>query len=623
VSDRSWSPLTFSAPSGHRGCMVGLWLAPEAAATLAIPGGEAPAALHLTLLMLEDEAADLTDVRIAHLLACVDNLAAWQAPLAGEVSGIGRFYADDDSDAADGDDRQDVVYASVDAPGLSALREQLVREIGWEGLETSDAHGFDPHVTLAYVAPGAPWPIDTLPTIPLTFDALTVCVGDRQTVIPFRGFPAGDGIVYADGMYYADARKVGAGGRFFTELQTYMEPPSWLPLLPVPGEYKHASYGTVDLNADVIAQLVASINDGVYQASIPIDVSHNKADLDLNGALGWFGQARINADGSADVLVDKWTPRGEEAIRNEQFRYVSPEWDPNYVNNKGDEIENVVCGLALCTDPFFKELSIDRAIVASVRGATESSISIAYQFRDPVRFVAAQQGAVYAPEVLRMDTSVVDDGAGTTDATGVPTYEQWVAGCMPGEDTSRSAYAKELLASERTTAKASATDTAATDATAAAVTATSGRPDLSVQFADLSRRYEATEKALATEKAARRKKEFTDEVMGRSDANGIRWFGNIDNHVAILETLPDDKRALYIAEQRDNAKRMTAAAIKPEIGTDGADGAGDADAWSRIEAEAKTFMAADAGLSKEGAIARVLKTNTDLAQQYSREVRGK
>jgi hypothetical protein len=622
MSERSWSPLTFSAPSGHTGCMVGLWLAPEAAATLAIPGGEAPAALHLTLLMLEDEADDLTDVRIAHLLACCDDLAEWWPPVRGEIGGLGRLCADDapsgHPDAEDGDDRQDVIVALPDVPDLTRLRERLVESIGWDGLETSDEHGFLPHITLAYVAPGSPWPVDTLPTIPLTFDALTVCVGDRQTVIPFRGFPADDGIVYADGMYYADTRKVGAKGRFFTELQRYMEPPNWLPLLPAPGEYQHREYGTIDLSADVIAALVASINDGVYMASIPIDISHNKADLDLNGALGWFGAARINADGSADVMVDKWTPRGEEAIRDETFRYVSPEWIDVYQDNQNVEHENVVLGLALCVDPFFKDLAIDRAIVASARGTTPS---LSLVFRDPSRFVAS--GALYAPEVLRMDTSVVDDGAGTTDASGVPTYEQWVAGQMPGADTTRMAYAKALIASEKVTASQGTTaDAAATDAPDAAVTATAPRDTVSVQqFAAVSKRLESAETELKAERDKRRRKEFTDEVRGRSDANDLHWFGNIDKHVRILESFADDAlRQDYIAEQRENARRMTAAAIKPEIGTDGADAAGDAE--GRLNAKARTYADAHPGMTFASAFDAVSQQDKQLYAEYQAERKG-
>lgn len=592
--------------------MVGLWLSPEAAATLAIPGYEPADSLHITLLCLEKDADALTDVQVAHLLACVDNIAAFWAPLSGEISGKGRLYAKDDAP-------NDAFVAFPDIVELSRLRERIAEEIGWEGLRASDEHGFQPHITLAYIPPGADDPANAVPTIPLVFDALTVCVGDRQTEIPFRGYP-GD-----DGLYYTAATAIGGDGLFFNEAR-FTTPPTWLPFLPKPGEYIHPKYGTVDLSPDVIAEYVAGVNGGVFQKSIPIDISHDAVDLHLNGALGWFGEARVNADGSADIKVDQWTDRGINEIEADHFRYVSPVLHNTWQDDQGNDHKYVATGLALCVSPFFKELSIDRVIVASDRSASTPTLSFVRQTGEPMRFVGTEQGAVFAPEVQRMDTTVVDPNAVTdvedNDRPNLPEYDDWLKLQPPGGDSSATAYAKWLLGycqkmdAGGTPVKAPEAD----PATPPPVTATDPRSELGMQFADLSRRYEATETELKAERAARRKKEFTDEVRGRSDANNIQWFGDVEKHVRVLESFTDPTtRQDYIDQQRETAKRMTAL-IGKEIGSDANGATGSA--LEQINAKADALVAANAGLTRAQAFTQVCESDRQLFAAYQSERKG-
>jgi len=544
--------------------MVGLWLAPEPAATLALDGQLPPDQLHITLAILEADAASLSDVQQARFLTTVDDLAAWTAPLSGDVAGMGRFYASDSSDG------QDVLFAIPNVEGLGKLRHRLCENLGYAQLPHKDDFEFFPHISLAYVASGAESPVAAVATTPLSFTALTVVMGDRMTTVPLRGWSDG-------AMSYADAGIIGEGHRLFTELQTYIEPPEWLPLMPAPGNYVHRDYGTVDLPADRIERLVASINNGVYQKSIPIDVSHDKDDLDLNGGLGWFGTARINADGSADVRVE-WTPRGTEALLADRFRYVSPEFALSWKDEDGVDHDDVVLGLALCTNPFFKDLAIDRALVASERGASVSTLSLVHQFGEPVRFVAKDQ-AHRAPE----ETLMADEKPAVA-----PTAQQFTELSQSFSDLKTSFGELQQKFTESETAR----ETEKTAREAAEAKAT-----------------EADARIQAMEDAKRRK-EFTDEVLGKSDASGIRWFGNADNHIKILESFTDDAlRQTYIDEQRENAKRMTAAAIKPEIGSDAP---GETDIQSQYNAEVTRVMT-ESKVSKAQATRTVLRENRELA----------
>ena len=165
------------------GVMVGLWLDPMTAAALAIEGGEAPGDLHLTIAYL-GKAGEVDAVQIE---AVVRQVAAATPPLAGTISGVGRFTAQEGE--------PDVLHATVDAPGLAELRVDLVRALEAAGVTVRANHGFDPHVTLAYLDPGSPAPIDRIEQRPIAFDALTLAVAGERIAVPLAGeAPANRGL---------------------------------------------------------------------------------------------------------------------------------------------------------------------------------------------------------------------------------------------------------------------------------------------------------------------------------------------------------------------------------------------------------------------------------------------
>lgn len=560
------------------GVMVGLWLQPETAAALALDGQVPAEALHVTLCMLEQPATALTEVQLARLLTVVDDLAAWTAPFDGVIGGYGRFYASESSDG------QDVAVALVDSPDLMELRDRLchrLEECG-DAFDLKDDHAFCPHITLAYLAPGAAMPVEAIPTLPLRFDALTVAVGDRQTEIRLRGCDNGV-------MCYADAVVLGEDNRWLQPIERYMEPPEWLPLLPAPGTFEHSSYGTIDLPASRIERFVASVNEGTYQASIPINISHNDEDLELNGALGWFSQARVNADGSADVRVE-WTPRGEQAVRDEKFRYVSPEFKASWQDNQKVDHQDVILGLALCTYPFFKDLAIDRAVVASERGAAEPSLSLHYAFSDPVRFVARR-------------TPPASEGPDMSDKT-VITAQQFTE-LKERHDTLSQQFTDLKQRNDELVQKFADSETARATAEAGLAAATT-----SVQ--------ELKDKA--------RRKEFTDEVYGRSEANKIRWVGTdaelaaaVDN---LMEFASDKQRDLYIASERGRAQAVTMIASRKPVGSD-ASPADISSAEARLNAKARAFADAHPGTSFAVAFDKVSQSEKELYAEVQAERKGR
>lgn len=137
------------------------------AARLALPAdvpGALPAEdLHLTLAVMVDGAEPPLDEARA--------LAAELTPVVATLSGLGRFSGDE----------ADAFHATVDGPALPALCARVEALLG-SRLDTT--HGFDPHVTLAYLAADAPAPLARLAPTPVTFDALALWDGATRTTFP-------------------------------------------------------------------------------------------------------------------------------------------------------------------------------------------------------------------------------------------------------------------------------------------------------------------------------------------------------------------------------------------------------------------------------------------------------
>jgi 2'-5' RNA ligase len=117
--------------------MVALYPSPDRARKLAVPRGEKPDQLHVTLAFLgKTEGLDFEKAKGA-----VESWAKATPPLAGKLSGVGHF------DLGKGDT---VTYRSVDLPELPAPREKLVQILDKAGTPASTEHGFTPHMSIDY-----------------------------------------------------------------------------------------------------------------------------------------------------------------------------------------------------------------------------------------------------------------------------------------------------------------------------------------------------------------------------------------------------------------------------------------------------------------------------------------
>jgi 2'-5' RNA ligase len=135
---------------------------------------EAAANLHVSLAVFSDEIAKGTRVLAAMQIVALG--CPWDA-LIGRIGGYGVF--------ANGDEK--VIYASLDAPELPALRQALCDQLDQLGIEYAKDHGFTPHITLAYIPAEAEFGGIDVPEMDVAIDGLTLARGELDKVtITFR-----------------------------------------------------------------------------------------------------------------------------------------------------------------------------------------------------------------------------------------------------------------------------------------------------------------------------------------------------------------------------------------------------------------------------------------------------
>jgi broad specificity phosphatase PhoE/2'-5' RNA ligase/cation transport regulator ChaB len=155
------------------GVMVAFCLDPATAEKLAIKGGEAPDQMHVTIAYL-GKLVDLDMSKVGALEGLLQGFAEEHAPVEATLGGPARFNATAHSD------NMDVLIATVESKEIQEFRECLVERIGESGINVVSNFGYTPHVSLAYIKPGADLPVQRIEPIFITFDRITLCIGGAR-----------------------------------------------------------------------------------------------------------------------------------------------------------------------------------------------------------------------------------------------------------------------------------------------------------------------------------------------------------------------------------------------------------------------------------------------------------
>lgn len=358
----------------------------------------------------------------------------------------------------------------------------------------------------------------------------------------------------------------------------YVEPPDWIPFLPLPHTSQHPDYGPVTITRERNERFVQNFKAGVYQTELPIDAEH---DLKGGGAFGFVTDMRLNADGSADAQV-RWSDRGTAALQGDRFICISPEWFDEWTDKvSGETYRDVAIGGALTNRPFFKP--------GTLRPLAASEHLIATVF-GPAR-----------EQEARMTTEIDTAGGRGLSPRSIST---------PNEPRSFEEQLRQLQ--QENAALRQASERSAVEARS------------------------AVERVEAVERAARAKR-FTDEILGRSDANGTRWVlgatstpgedgdAVLAREVGFLERMAaqfgedSDEFRHYVTTRRAAAETARYAGV---LGAHGLPGAGEpATAQRQADAIARQYQEQDPTLSRLAALDRVFESRADLYQRIREEER--
>ncbi|MFI8696756.1 phage protease [Dietzia maris] len=156
------------------------------------------------------------------------------------------------------------------------------------------------------------------------------------------------------------------------------------------GTWNTPWHGSFELSGEDLEEMAANFAEGVGlvvedQPKAPINEGHNMGGK----ASGWIKRIYVRAvNGTASLMGDvEWTPAAIQAIKDKEYAYISPEFNPRGCPWEDPEqeftfVDNVLTGAALTNIPLFKKLQPitasrvppTKAVKAS-RGSEESDKS--------------------------------------------------------------------------------------------------------------------------------------------------------------------------------------------------------------------------------------------------------
>jgi len=176
VAPAVWSPRALlaerSSPKGTSSwAAVVLALDGPSRSALAIEDGLPSKELHCTLTV-HGKVDELGPDAFEKLKRAVEGWAGGRAPFEAQVGGIGRFAGDDEGG--------DPVYLPVDCARLTRERPDLLKALAKEGVKAREDHGFNAHITLAYIDPEDDLPVQRIDKRTLTFGRVEVWYGGKR-----------------------------------------------------------------------------------------------------------------------------------------------------------------------------------------------------------------------------------------------------------------------------------------------------------------------------------------------------------------------------------------------------------------------------------------------------------
>jgi phage I-like protein len=133
------------------------------------------------------------------------------------------------------------------------------------------------------------------------------------------------------------------------------DPPEWLRIVPL-GEFPEHHDGAHEVTDDHLGEMVANFER--RSTDILVDFDHAAVFEGDTRAAAWISDVEVRDDGLYGRISD-WTPAGEEAFSNRDFRYLSPVYFLESEDKQGNEAGAYLHSVAITNLPYFDEGEID------------------------------------------------------------------------------------------------------------------------------------------------------------------------------------------------------------------------------------------------------------------------
>jgi hypothetical protein len=130
-------------------------------------------------------------------------------------------------------------------------------------------------------------------------------------------------------------------------------PPKRVQLLRV-GKFNHPVYGEIDITSELLRKFQDNFVKKVRKIDLAIDLAH---DSDREAA-AWIEEIILNEEEGEMWARVNWTPMGQTKILSKEFRYLSSDFNTEYIDPEtGENHGPTLFGAALTNRPFIKEMA--------------------------------------------------------------------------------------------------------------------------------------------------------------------------------------------------------------------------------------------------------------------------
>lgn len=171
---------------------------------------------------------------------------------------------------------------------------------------------------------------------------------------------------------------------------------TWVQLIRT-GKFNHALFGKFDITEKVLREFKMNFDRKARGVDIAVDYFHES----FAEAAGWIREIELRENDSQLWIKVEWTPKAEERILEKEIRYISADFDLDYVDSEtGTEYGATLYGAGLTNRPHVKGMKaiFSDEIVGHSQTKNKEGITMTIDFND----ILASVGELSEDEKLQL-----------------------------------------------------------------------------------------------------------------------------------------------------------------------------------------------------------------------------